>query len=111
MKNKSTAAILAFFLGGIGVHRFYLNQNGLGFLYLIFCWTLVPSVIALVDFIIFITMSEGDFNKKYNTDTTTVVYTNNNHGSVSDELEKLHALKEKGIITEAEFRIRKSKIL
>src|ERR1700761_7197009 len=98
MKNKSTAAILAFFLGGIGVHRFYLNQIGLGFLYLLFCWTLIPSIIAFVDFIIFLTMDEGSFNKKYNNGATTIVYTTNHHGSVSDELEKLHALKEKELL-------------
>ena len=111
MKNKSTAAILAFFLGGIGVHRFYLNQIGLGFLYLLFCWTFIPAIIAFIDFIIFLTMGEGSFNEKYNNATPTIVYSTSHHGSVSDELEKLHALKEKGIITEAEFRMKKSKML
>lgn len=110
MKSKSTAAVLAFFLGGLGVHRFYLNQTGLGFLYLLFCWTLIPSIIAFLDFIIFLTMSEESFNKKYNS-ATTIIHSTNNHASVSDELEKLHALKEKGIITEAEFRMRKNKML
>jgi TM2 domain-containing membrane protein YozV len=111
MKSKSTTAILAFFLGGLGVHRFYLNQIGLGFLYLLFCWTFIPAIIAFVDFIIFLIMDEGSFNKKYNNYATTTVYNSNHHASVSDELEKLHALKEKGIITEAEFRMKKSKML
>jgi TM2 domain-containing membrane protein YozV len=111
MKSKSTTAILAFFLGGIGVHRFYLNQIGLGFLYLLFCWTLIPSIIAFIDFIIFLIMDEGSFNKKYNNGAATIVYSTNNHGSISDELEKLYALKEKGIITEAEFKMKKSKML
>ena len=111
MKNKSTAAILAFFLGGIGVHRFYLNQIGLGFLYLLFCWTLIPAIIAFVDFIIFLTTDEVSFNKKYNNSATAIPYITNDYGSISDELEKLHALKEKGIITEAEFRMKKSKML
>ncbi len=111
MKSKTTAAILALFLGGLGVHRFYLNQIGLGFLYLLFCWTFIPSIIAFIDFIIFLTMGEGSFNNKYNNGTSPIVYSTNNHGSVSDELEKLHALKEKGIITEAEFRMKKSKML
>ncbi|RKO71209.1 TM2 domain-containing protein [Sphingobacterium puteale] len=43
MKDKTTAALMAFFLGGFGAHRFYLGQIGLGFLYLLFCWTLIPT--------------------------------------------------------------------
>lgn len=66
MKNKMTAAILAFFLGGIGVHRFYLGQGGLGIIYLIFCWTFIPAFVAFIDCIIFLTMSEDSFNMKYN---------------------------------------------
>ncbi|WP_027383388.1 TM2 domain-containing protein [Epilithonimonas caeni] len=66
MKSKSTTVLLAFFLGGIGVHRFYLGQNILGLLYLLFCWTFIPALIALFDFFIFIFMSEDNFNYKYN---------------------------------------------
>ncbi|PZU86553.1 MAG: hypothetical protein DI529_08450 [Chryseobacterium sp.] len=66
MKSKSTTVLLAFFLGGIGVHRFYLGQNILGLLYLLFCWTFIPALIALFDFFIFIFMSEASFNYKYN---------------------------------------------
>ncbi|HEX2573335.1 MAG TPA: TM2 domain-containing protein, partial [Polyangia bacterium] len=43
MKDKNTAAILAFTLGGIGVHRFYLGQTGMGIVYLLFCWTFIPA--------------------------------------------------------------------
>jgi TM2 domain-containing membrane protein YozV len=70
MKSKSTATILALLLGGIGIHRFYLNQNFLGILCLLFCWTFIPSLIALIDFIIFIFMSEESFNGKYNKQKT-----------------------------------------
>jgi TM2 domain-containing membrane protein YozV len=66
MKNKTTTALLALFLGGVGVHRFYLGQAGLGVLYLVFCWTFIPSFIAFIDFIIFITMDDKTFNQKYN---------------------------------------------
>ena len=36
-KDKVTAGILAIILGGIGVHKFYLDQIGMGILYLVFC--------------------------------------------------------------------------
>ncbi len=58
--------MLALFLGGLGIHRFYLDQGTKGIFYLIFCWTFIPSVIALFDFLSFIFMSEDRFNYKYN---------------------------------------------
>lgn len=69
MKSKSTAALLAFFLGGLGIHRFYLGQNGMGILYLVFCWTLIPALVAFFDFFVLIFMSENRFNCKYNFNT------------------------------------------
>ena len=46
-KDRTTAILLTLFLGGIGAHRFYLGQIGLGVLYLLFCWTLAPAIIAV----------------------------------------------------------------
>lgn len=66
MKNKTTAALLAFFLGGIGIHQFYLGNNGKGILYLIFSWTFIPLLIAFIDFFILILMSDEQFNFNYN---------------------------------------------
>ena len=66
MKSKTTAGILALIMGSVGVHRFYLGQIGLGFLYLIFFWTLIPSIIALVDGILLLTMDDDAFDAKYN---------------------------------------------
>jgi TM2 domain-containing membrane protein YozV len=67
MKSKVVAALLAFFLGGIGIHRFYLGQMGLGIMYLLFCWTFIPSVIAFLDGIIFLAVDSSTFDAKYNT--------------------------------------------
>lgn len=64
-KNKITAALLAFFLGGIGAHKFYLGRIGQGILYLIFCWTFIPAVIAFIEFIVYLCTSEEDFARKY----------------------------------------------
>lgn len=69
MKSKSTTVLLTFFLGGLGIHRFYLGQNILGILYLLFCWTFIPSIIALIDFFMFLLMSENRFNYRYNLKT------------------------------------------
>lgn len=66
MKTKSTAAILAIFVGWIGWHMFYLWKPIPGILMLLFCWTFIPSFIALIQFFIFLAMSEKDFNRLYN---------------------------------------------
>ncbi len=66
MKDKHIAGILAFFFGIFGVHRFYLGQTGLGILYLIFFWTIIPAFISLIDAIVFLSMGREDFDFKYN---------------------------------------------
>jgi TM2 domain-containing membrane protein YozV len=66
MKSKKTASFLAFFLGGIGIHRFYLGQTAKGIFSIVFFWTYIPLFISIIDFIIFLTMSEEKFNLKYN---------------------------------------------
>lgn len=65
-KEKNIAAILSFFVGGLGIHRFYLGQTLMGVFYLIFCWTLIPAFIAFIDFFAFIFMSQNKFDLKYN---------------------------------------------
>ncbi|GET26141.1 NINE protein [Prolixibacter sp. NT017] len=108
MKNKVTAALLAFFLGGLGIHRFYLGQGLLGVLYLVFVWTFIPSIIAFIDFIVFLVMDEDRFNAKYNGGKVAYATAGNN---VADEVAKLYELKERGAITAEEFQRRKAKLL
>ncbi len=48
-RKASQAMLLAFFFGGIGAHKFYLGQTGLGIAYLLFFWTTIPGWIALVE--------------------------------------------------------------
>ena len=64
-KNKTTAGIFALLLGGIGVHKFYLGQVGMGVLYLVFCWTFIPAIVGFIEGLVFLTMSDEKFAEKY----------------------------------------------
>ncbi len=66
MKNKLVAALLAFFAGTFGFHKFYLGKPFQGLMYLFFFWSFIPSVISFVEAIMYLTMSEEDFDAKYN---------------------------------------------
>jgi len=63
-KSRTTAIILALFLGGIGIHKLYLVE-GRWWLYLLFCWTFIPAIIALVELIQYAMMSDEAFHAKY----------------------------------------------
>ena len=64
MRDKTLAGILALLLGGAGIHRFYLGQIGLGFLYLFFFW--ISWIIGIIDAIALFSMDQDDFDRKYN---------------------------------------------
>ncbi|HMQ08776.1 MAG TPA: NINE protein [Saprospiraceae bacterium] len=70
-KNKILAGILAFFLGGFGIHKFYLGKTGSGIFYLIIFFMTsrffpVSFILGWIDAVRLITMSEEAFNRKYN---------------------------------------------
>lgn len=50
--NKIAYVLLAFFFGYIGIHKFYAGHIFLGILYLLFCWTFIPGLIAFIEAII-----------------------------------------------------------
>lgn len=64
-KSRGVAILLALLLGGIGGHKFYLGRIGWGFLYLVFFWTLVPGIVAIIETIGYALMSDESFHKKY----------------------------------------------
>ena len=77
-KNRTAAGLLAIFLGGLGIHKFYLGFTGPGLVYLLvntlgfaITWTLlfIPNialeVMALIEGIIYLTKSDEEFEQTY----------------------------------------------
>ncbi|MFZ5571332.1 MAG: NINE protein [Thermodesulfobacteriota bacterium] len=62
---KSILLLLTFFTGGIGGHKFYLKQYVQGVLYLLFFWTFVPSLMAVVEFIRYVVRDEKSLREQY----------------------------------------------
>jgi TM2 domain-containing membrane protein YozV len=44
--SKIIYVLLAWFLGGFGVHEFYRGRSGKGVIKLMFFWTGIPAIIA-----------------------------------------------------------------
>ncbi len=65
-KDKFIAGLLAFFLGGFGIHKFYLRKPGWGLFYLAFCWTFLPALFGLIEALQYWFMSEEKFSELYN---------------------------------------------
>jgi hypothetical protein len=64
-KDRTTAALLAFFLGGIGAHRFYLGDTTMGILFLLFSWSGIPALIGLIEGIQFLSMTDEVFHYRF----------------------------------------------
>ncbi|MEA3065509.1 MAG: hypothetical protein QOJ27_1961 [Sphingomonadales bacterium] len=68
-RNKLIAALLAFLLGPLGIHRFYLGRVGSGIAMLVLSCTVIGLFVsvpwALIDMIRYLVMSEGDFEDRY----------------------------------------------
>ena len=112
MKSKATATLLTLFLGGMGIHKFYLGRNLAGVLYLLFFWTFIPVIIAFFEFFVLIMMSDQDFNAKYNE-------INSQYAGVGVEssynktetLMRLKGLYDSGVITAEEYEVKRRRFL
>ncbi len=133
MKDKTTAGVLALLLGGVGGHKFYLGQTGAGVVYLLFCWTLIPGIIAFFEGISLLTMNQATFDLRHNNamlpglaypalpapqPQNIVVNVAPPTGAAASggadvvtQLKALHELKLAGALTEEEFAAQKKKLL
>ena len=64
-KSRVAAAVIAFSTGLFGIHRFYLGQWW-GIFYLLFFWTYIPMLVAIIEGIVFLATSQKVWNDKYN---------------------------------------------
>ena len=48
-KDEVVGVLFALFLGCFGIHHFYLRRNGLGVLYLLFCWTGITAILGFIE--------------------------------------------------------------
>jgi TM2 domain-containing membrane protein YozV len=66
MKSKVAAGLFGILLGSLGVHKFYLGKIGMGILYLLFCWTGIPGLVGLIEGILYLTKSDEEWDRQYN---------------------------------------------
>jgi TM2 domain-containing membrane protein YozV len=64
-KNRIVAALLAFFLGYLGIHHFYLGSTMSGVVTIVACLGMF-GLLPLIEFVMLIIMSDADFDAKYN---------------------------------------------
>jgi TM2 domain-containing membrane protein YozV len=48
-RDEVIGILLALFLGGFGIHHFYLRRTGLGILYCCFSWTPIPWILGFIE--------------------------------------------------------------
>jgi len=48
-RDEVVGILLALFLGGFGIHHFYLRRTGLGILYVCLSWTPIPWVLGFIE--------------------------------------------------------------
>nr|WP_311773451.1 TM2 domain-containing protein [Listeria marthii] len=61
--NKWVYVALALLLGTFGAHKFLAGKNGQGVLYVVFCWTGIPSIISFIEGIVAI-FKKADANNE-----------------------------------------------
>jgi len=65
LTQKAIMSGLAIFLGTLGAHKFYQGKTKWGVAYLVFFWTLIPTLVSIVEGIRYFFMPVDDFYEQY----------------------------------------------
>ena len=64
-RRRRRAALLAFTLGWMGGHKLYLMRFEQALASALFCWTLIPALVAIAEGVTFLLMSDAEFAETY----------------------------------------------
>ena len=65
-RERIPAAVLAFFFGFLGAHKFYLGRPAAGIVYLLFFWTGIPAMISFFEGLSYLLTPEATFDARHN---------------------------------------------
>lgn len=108
-KDFLPTLILCFFVGMLGIHRFYAGKVGTGIAMIVTLGGL--GIWVLVDFILICIGSFRDIDGRIIKYQRAVIATSSSETGIAEELEKFSVLKDKGIISEEEFNKKKEELL
>ena len=123
-KNMIVAYLLWWFLGVLGVHRFYLRRVGTGITQLLLTvigWALIVTIgyVLIIAWFIWWALDVYFVYKMVNEENKKLGVTNpaislSKSGGVHnelDQLDKLHSLFEKGVITKEQYEEKKAVLI
>ena len=108
-KDFITTLLLCIFLGGLGVHRFFVDKMGTGVLMLVTLGGL--GIWWIIDIILIVTGSFEDSEGRVIAYQPAGTANREPAKDIPDEIRKFAELKDKGIITEEEFDKKKKELL
>lgn len=66
MEKRFVFSLVAIFLGALGIQEFLLGNTLRGILGIVFCWTGIPAIIAIIQIVrALCSGSDEEFNKLY----------------------------------------------
>ena len=66
--NRNTAILLALaslLLGGVMLHKFYLDHTAAGVLSIVFFWTGIPWIVSLVNLVQYLKADDATFDRRF----------------------------------------------